>query len=133
MTLHNPDIAQKSRQQTVGGLAHTGLDFFLLALAIAAPVLSWLYSQYTSESHWFARSGSVMVVIGIILESRLYIVRQILFQSHGDSTGRGTTLRHAGMRKLESVLTHLVLISGTIVWGYGDLIFYQFRLAVPNY
>ncbi len=125
MTSHSSDITEKSIPRTGGGIAHTGLDFLLLSLAIAAPVLSWLYSQYSSESHWFARSGSIMVVIGIILESRLYIVRQILSQGHG------TTLRHAGVRKLESVLTHLVLISGTIVWGYGDLIFYQLRLAIP--
>lgn len=113
-------------------MGRTGTDFLLLGLAIAAPIASWLYSQYTSESHWFGRSGSVMVVIGIILESRLYIARQILVQKIDGSDNNPVANNHLAIRKISSFLTHLVLISGTFIWGYGDIIFSQLRLTMPD-
>lgn len=111
---------------SLGGLGRTTTDTLLIIFALVVPVISWLYAQYAGESHWFARSGSIMVVIGIVLEGRLFIARQIIYEFSRASESPETTPKQLVIRKLATWVAHFILIVGTIIWGYGDIIYLEF-------
>ena len=103
---------------------------------IASAISVWL-SLRLDDWSWFARSGSIIVIIGIFLTStqiienskRLHIRRR----HHDNNFGRdyASDIKH---HKLEDSRQHdedvwesglkglYLLIVGTIIWGYGDLI-----------
>jgi hypothetical protein len=86
---------------------------------------------------WFSRCGSLVVVIGIILTSsqilehiRMLKIRQL--NSHGEFTRdwakaeRQQTLNDSRFHE-EITWTNersglLMLITGTLIWGFGDLV-----------
>ena len=108
----------------------------LLLSFIVSATSVWL-SLHFRDWTWFARSGSLIVVIGIFLTST-----QIIENSHrlhlrrrhhennfgrdfaGDSKNRSLEdSRHHDEDIWESGLRGLyLLITGTIIWGYGDLL-----------
>lgn len=113
----NPDIADiRLRKITTDGV--------LVCIGIAIPLIAWFYIPFGGQSHWFARSGAIMAIIGIMLESRLFISKIMIYELAGL---RGNTRAPSGYRfvmsKLMAVLSHTILISGAIISGYGDLIF----------
>lgn len=105
----------------------------LLSLAAVSAGI-WL-SLHHDNWHWFARSGAVLVVIGILLTSSQII----------DSNRRHRQRRsaHAGrfqhdyaeglaqqpwplLEEQDIWFSHLrglyLLVSGTLIWGFGDLV-----------
>ena len=53
------------------------INIVMLSIAIAVPVVSWVYIPFGGDSHWFSRSGTIMAIIGIMLESRVFIGKLI--------------------------------------------------------
>lgn len=103
-------------------------DMILLSIAIAIPFISWIYIPFGGESHWFARSGTIMAIIGIMLESRLFASKLIMYElSRLPKEGRVRPKLRYVMTKGMALLTHLVVISGAIISGYGDLIFIEVK------
>ena len=99
-------------------------DGVLVCIGIAIPLVGWFYIPFGGESHWFARSGAIMAIVGIMLESRLFISKIMIYEL---ASLRGNTRAPNGYRfamsKLMAMLSHTILISGAIISGYGDLIF----------
>lgn len=99
-------------------------DGVLVAMGIAIPLIAWIYIPFGGQSHWFARSGAIMAIIGILLESRLFISKIMMLEL---ARLQGKEKQPGGhrfaMSKLMAMLSHLILISGAIISGYGDLIF----------
>ena len=111
----------------------------LKAYATACVILAsgCMVSISQRDWSWFSRCGSLVVVIGIILTSsqilehiRMLKIRQM--NTHGDFTRdwakeeRQQTLNDSRFHE-EITWTNersglLMLITGTLIWGFGDLI-----------
>lgn len=107
------------------------------AFAAAALGGGLVMSTATGEWEWFARSGSAVVAIGILLTSsqirqhmrRLRALRgQLMAQSQRDwasDEDKRALLRAASVQ--ESIWEGeghglYMLIVGTLIWGFGDLL-----------
>ena len=112
-----------------------------LFLSLVVGAISVWLSLRLDDWSWFARSGSIIVVIGIFLTSTQIIENSQRLRSrkqhHDSNFGRdyasdikNRTLensRHHDEDVWESGLKGLyLLIVGTIIWGYGDLLAYFF-------
>ncbi|WP_439598679.1 hypothetical protein [Falsiroseomonas sp.] len=105
---------------------------------VAASVLSmaagiWL-SIGTGDWMWFARSGAILTALGLVLASRkVLIARADLLALLSDMErvdGAERTVRLASFKRLQRDIDRQVmeragfalLILGTLVWGFGDLL-----------
>ena len=104
------------------------INIIMLSIAIAVPVISWVYIPFGGDSHWFNRSGNIMAIIGIMLESRLFIGKVIAAEMTRIS---GKTSYRMVMNKVVATVSHITLICGAVISGYGDLIFKYFKLGIP--
>lgn len=102
------------------------INIVMLSIAIAVPVISWIYIPFGGDSHWFGRSGTIMAIIGIMLESRLFIGKLIAAEMTRIS---GKASYRMVMNKAVAMLSHITLICGAVISGYGDLIFRHFKLG----
>ena len=106
------------------------LSFSVCAISI------WL-SIRNQNWIWFSRSGSIIVIIGIVLTSshiiensgKLHARRRNYDNNFGrdyaDETKQGTlkySRRHDEDIWESSLRGLYLLIAGTLIWGYGDLI-----------
>lgn len=100
-----------------------------LAILIAGMVLSLQLDDWT----WFSRAGALLVINGIILTSRQIIdhiqrlkLYQIPSQRHANrdwASGDKYHLIHDDEKVWRSEKHGLyMLITGTLVWGFGDLL-----------
>ena len=101
-------------------------NIVLLVIALTVPIISWIYIPFGGDSHWFQRSGTIMAIIGIVLESRLFISKVIIAEM-GQIPGVQKSYRFV-MSKVTAVMSHFVLIAGAIISGYGDLFFQKIKL-----
>ena len=100
------------------------IEILLLFISII-----WVFISLFISENWFARSGSIMVLFSVIIEYRL-------LKAHNDMVNRKVqasvhTRRALKITVLEehkkiSFITHIFLVVGTLIWGYGDLIFLLF-------
>jgi hypothetical protein len=104
--------------------------FLLLGLSISAPIMAWngVWQQDESTALWFQRSGSLTVLFAAWAEYLLFVIGdRISPMSDGGTTYQD--LANEGVlktkyRKTLSVINFVsitLLITGTIIWGYGDL------------
>lgn len=114
------------------------------ALVLSATVLTtgvWL-SIERNDWTWFARSGSMIVVIGIFLTSsqiiensrRLKIRRshheQNFHRDYAEDIKRGTLERSRSLDEdiwENGLRGFYLLVVGTLIWGFGDLAGYLFQ------
>jgi len=106
-------------------MKHLKIEIALLAAAIAPVIISFAASCHTGQGMWFSRSGALAVLFTAMLEYRrarratdeiaTAVLQGGLNVSLYISPNRAETVVH------RSAVT--VLILGTVVWGYGDLLF----------
>ena len=114
------------------------------ALVLSAAVFAigvWL-SIDQNDWTWFARSGSMIVVIGIFLTSsqiiensrRLKIRRshheQNFHRDYAEDIKRGTLERSRSLDEdiwENGLRGFYLLVVGTLIWGFGDLAGYLFQ------
>jgi hypothetical protein len=106
---------------------------FLLAAALSVAGGLWL-SVATADWTWFARSGAVLTALGLVLASRkILIARADLVALLADmerADGAQRTARLESFKRLQRDLDRQVmekmgfglLIAGTLIWGFGDLV-----------
>jgi hypothetical protein len=106
---------------------------FLLAACLCLAGGIWA-SAATEDWMWFARSGAVLTALGLVLASRkILIARADLLALLGEmerADGAERTARLESFKRLQRDLDRQVmekagfglLILGTIVWGFGDLL-----------
>ncbi|MBL1292964.1 MAG: hypothetical protein COB61_003735 [Thiotrichales bacterium] len=82
------------RDEMLSAANRIGVEVFTLLFAYGINLVSLYSSVATMEGHWFSRSGSMLVMFGAFLKRKM-LDRVVLF----------------------------TLIYGTVVWGYGDLLF----------
>jgi|GEM_PF-3928913 len=99
-------------------------EIALLILVYIIPIGFYCYSSMTNEGHWFSRSGSLMIILGSFLEYRNFDVQQYLREKRDETwKPRLEIVAKLESRFLFDILILLSLISGTAIWGYGDLLF----------
>jgi hypothetical protein len=91
-------------------------------------VISLGVTLYTYQGHWFARSGS-LVTIGGLLRSGRALFRQSIWDGAAVDLGRITKeeledreRRNRNDDLFAAQLGLYMALLGTLVWGYGDLI-----------
>ena len=90
----------------------TGLIGLLLGLGLTAD--------------WFARFGSLVVLLAVIgefslLKSELYHLYDRLGNSD-DGLVHSKDFKPSRWHTKKSILLHLTIVGGTIIWGFGDLV-----------
>jgi len=90
--------------------------------------VSWIYSDWT----WFSRSGSILIIYGVILSARPIIRMGVMgllkYYSTIDCGSASPTPQDIEDERQEYLDVKankfgvFMAIAGTIVWAYGDLI-----------
>ena len=95
-------------------------------VALALPIVALtvpVRPESETVASWFQRSGSVMTVVCLILDLKLFSLHQRL-----NPTGMvdvGFNEFRSKFRPIHKALVIFALIltaAGTIIWGYGDII-----------
>ena len=111
-----------------GGHTHSvALPFALLVLSCVLVVLS-IAAQGVFGLALFSRSGSLMVLCAVMAE---YILLRGRDDHHGRQLtravrGETTDFSHVHPSRRHYVLeigAHICTVVGTIIWGYGDLLY----------
>jgi hypothetical protein len=79
-------------------------------VSFIALIVFWQISKSVNDWTWFARSGSILVCIGVITAS--YEIKGRMEKSNAPNTYSSQTI----------ILEALIVIVGTLVWGFGDLV-----------
>lgn len=94
-------------------------------------VLSWLAGGiglilgFFFDPMWFARFGSLVVLFAIMSEYTLiHNELKILYESleHHTSIEDITDITPSRWHHKKAWLTHITVVLGTLIWGFGDLI-----------
>ncbi|KIF46823.1 hypothetical protein [Vibrio owensii] len=103
-----------------------GITAFLIVTLVAVIAVSqgFLLPASDKPEIWFQRSGSIIVVVALFLE---YLVQKRLeaFSNGEVPPWEAGRLYKAFYQKLAVVCVIYGLL-GTMVWGYGDLIYLKF-------
>lgn len=106
---------------------------FLLAALLSLLGGAWL-SAASGDCTWFARSGAVLTALGLVLASRKVLIAcadlLALLSEMERADGAERTVRFESFKRLQRDLDRQVmekagfglLILGTLVWGFGDLL-----------
>ena len=102
------------------------LPILCLLLAWTAGTVGLLFGLLVAP-HWLGRSGSVIVLFALIGEFSLMrgeLHRLYLRLAGGnDGMARGADFTPSRWHNKKSVLLHLTIVAGTLIWGFGDLLF----------
>ena len=106
------------------------IDVALFLLAYGVVIVSAYYSQQTGDPLWFARSGSIMVIFSGALEFRQARIQQrrieVASRTIGTFGGGMAPLELPLYRRIIIWTSHISLIIGTLIWGYGDELYKWF-------
>lgn len=79
----------------------------------------------TLEPIWFARFGSLIVLFAVMSEyTLLHNELRIIYDNleNNNSISKITDITPSRWHQKKMWLTHLTVILGTLIWGFGDLI-----------
>lgn len=107
-------------------------SFYILGLAFIFPILAWfgVFQLEDNSAIWFQRSGSVTVLFAVWVEFKLFKLAGLTNpiskkgKTYGDMS-KSDYLQTHDSKKIQFIkyLAAIWAISGTVIWGYGDLIF----------
>ena len=117
------------------------VEWSILLTAISFAGISVFCDFQSAEvTTWFARSGSIVVLLAVIVEFRLssYIYEDVLKAAQESAKKKGLKVSDNPLvqanidakktvkpevpksRKILSYCAHILVITGTVIWGYGD-------------
>ncbi len=82
-----------------------------------------LYSIHSWQFHWFARSGALMTVAGVILTGAQFIesTKRALSTSDEDEPVVKPLYKEKHSRWFGEYYGFTLIVIGTLIWGFGDL------------
>jgi hypothetical protein len=103
-------------------------EYLLILLPVIFMGISLINDMYTSTSTLFSRSGSMLVLFAAVVEFR---ISNIIYNDIWKATflnkkiDISTPLKAKPQKEkvILSYVTHSQIICGTVIWGYGDLLF----------
>lgn len=99
--------------------------WLLVVVAMVVLFGNYLLSMTISEPHWFQRSGSIVVLLGVLMAARRVVRLGKNYQDEDwnlpDETPEGK--RVLLDQRSEFIIGPIVAVIGTVVWGFGDLLF----------
>lgn len=99
-------------------------SIFLFIIAIIVFCISyWVDVKYEHNGSFLQRSGSILVLIGVLVEFLLYrSVSTIEIHSLISSPMNQKQRNMPKIYKKLKVTAHLFILIGTLTWGYVDLL-----------
>lgn len=97
---------------------------FMLCAVVPVMVSAYV-SIKTGEGHWFQRSGALMVLFSIAVESHRSRMRARGIDTSGAGSRRRPGANTLVARFWSSIpyICYLAIVVGTLIWSYGDLLF----------
>lgn len=104
------------------------LEYLLLLVSVIFVATSLIIDLCTSSSTLFARSGSILVLFSVIVEYRIsgFVyddIQRAMLLSRKIDISVPVKAKPQKETVLVSRLAHTLVIVGTVIWGYGDLLF----------
>ena len=100
-------------------------DRAFVTIGLASVLISFLVSASGEDPEWFQRSGSLLVIFAAVFEARLQRLSAPV-RSKSVFVGGSPLTTWPELTVFQKAL-HLYALSGlvlgTLIWGYGDLIF----------
>ena len=99
----------------------------IVALVILLlPILSWysfLMPESENQASWFQRSGSLMVIFSILIEFKLFSIYKYIHPGRVSVVISPYSIHsYQKTYKYISILNISMIVIGTLIWGYGDII-----------
>jgi len=106
------------------------LDYIFLLLALSFVMASFYIDFTTCTNSLFSRSGSIMVLVSVIVEYRIsnsiYAeIQKAMFLGTKINLSIPFKAKPSKDKVFISRFSHTLVILGTVIWGYGDLLFKQ--------
>ena len=98
----------------------------LTFVALLPPILSEVlppFFESESQASWFQRSGSLMVIISAWVEFKLISISGYIDTGATYVVKFRVPISYNYWYKTISLTTILSMVAGTVIWGYGDLLF----------
>ncbi|MDO6536939.1 hypothetical protein [Alteromonas stellipolaris] len=102
-------------------------EWSIIVVAILVAIISVITDYYSTGYNWFARSGAVVVLLAAFVEfkisSHIYEdIQRAQFMQSKINMAIPLKAKPTKPRRNVSFAAHILLVVGTIIWGYGDLI-----------
>ncbi len=103
------------------------LSIFLILFGIMFSIVSAIIS-IDSTGNWFARSGSILTFISVVVQFQLSNLKkndaENILQSDLDIHEKLKTIKNKDpLHETIFIISGLTSLIGTLIWGYGDLLF----------
>ncbi len=101
-------------------------SLIVITISLLIPILAWnsvLKPESEFVNIWFQRSGSLMTIFALIADVLIVNIHQLLYPSgYVDVDFDEFKKKYYPVYIVLTVIAVALTISGTLVWGYGDLI-----------
>lgn len=101
-------------------------NYSLLLIGYIIIIFFFFYKLSDYQGDLFLRSGSILVIFSVIVEYRI-----VMSQVNKHQYKYGTSIKMSDLasaqnittgEKLIKLISHISLILGTLIWGYGDIV-----------
>ena len=114
-------------KEVMGKAENISLEIFMLFASVFILTMFLYISLCRDDFMWFSRSGSIVVLLAAWMQARNYDIQQKLHFTSQESLSKVGSYHKLSwklpkQRKIIEWITLLVLVLGTLVWGFGDLL-----------
>lgn len=103
--------------------------FALVIICLLTPILLLMIDvKEETTAVWFQRSGSVMVALALLADIRVIKIDRLIIARDHSFLYTHIYIEQKYNKKLNFVryMSYLLVAIGTVIWGYGDLLYHQF-------
>jgi hypothetical protein len=102
-------------------------EWCIIVVSILIAIDSVIADFYSTSYNWFARSGSVVVLLAAFVEfkisSHIYDdIQRAQFMQEQTKMSVPFKAKPTKSKRKVSLVAHVLLVTGIIIWVYGDLI-----------